>query len=202
MVLESVENYYTQKVIKHGCTSKGVDWNTVESQFIRFDQLMKLIDLDDEFSINDLGCGFGSLLDYFKLKDISCDYLGIDLSNQMISFAKKRNHGRNIKFIKGSKPNRVADFTIASGLFNVRLNISDKNWLEYIFETLDILNNSSNKGFAFNCLSSYADKEKMRGDLFYADPNVFFDKCKREFSHNVALFHDYNLYEFTIVVRK
>jgi hypothetical protein len=31
---------------------------------------------------------------------------------------------------------------------------------------------------------------------------VIFDICKRKFSRNVALLHDYGLYEFTILVRK
>jgi len=42
----------------------------------------------------------------------------------------------------------------------------------------------------------------MREDLYYADPCFIFDYCKRNFSRNVALLHDYELYEFTIIVRK
>ena len=42
----------------------------------------------------------------------------------------------------------------------------------------------------------------MRADLFYGDPTFFFDHCKRKYSRNVALLHDYDLYEFTIIVRR
>jgi hypothetical protein len=31
---------------------------------------------------------------------------------------------------------------------------------------------------------------------------MFFDHCKRNFSRQVALLHDYGLWEFTILVRK
>ena len=41
----------------------------------------------------------------------------------------------------------------------------------------------------------------MRPDLFYADPCWLFDQCKRRHSRDVALLHDYGLYEFTILVR-
>jgi hypothetical protein len=51
-------------------------------------------------------------------------------------------------------------------------------------------------------LTSYADREKQRSDLYYADPMFFFDYCKRRFSPRIALLHDYPLYEFTILVRK
>ena len=42
----------------------------------------------------------------------------------------------------------------------------------------------------------------MRSDLFYSDPCNLFDICKRKYSRNVALLHDYGLHEFTIIVRK
>jgi hypothetical protein len=58
------------------------------------------------------------------------------------------------------------------------------------------------KGFAFNALTSYSDPERMKNTLYYADPCRLFDLCKREFSRDVALLHDYGLYEFTILVRK
>jgi hypothetical protein len=42
----------------------------------------------------------------------------------------------------------------------------------------------------------------MQDYLYYADPRVLFDHCKTRYSKNVALLHDYGLYEFTILVRK
>jgi hypothetical protein len=63
-------------------------------------------------------------------------------------------------------------------------------------------NELSRKGFASNFLTGYSDAEKMRADLYYADPLSLFDYCKRNFSKNVALLHDYRLYDFTILVRK
>jgi hypothetical protein len=51
-------------------------------------------------------------------------------------------------------------------------------------------------------LTKYSDKEYMKEYLYYADPLYLFDYCKKHFSKNVALLHDYNLYEFSIIVRK
>jgi hypothetical protein len=56
-------------------------------------------------------------------------------------------------------------------------------------------------GMAFNMLTAYADRERMRTDLYYADPHKYFDLCRERYSRNVALLHDYDLYEFTIGVR-
>jgi len=68
--------------------------------------------------------------------------------------------------------------------------------------TLDALDRTSYRGFAFNCLTCFADADKMRDNLYDADPCAFFDLCRRRYSHHVALLHDYGLYEFTVLVRK
>ena len=94
------------------------------------------------------------------------------------------------------------DFVIASGIFNVRLENTQEDWLIYVLETLQKLNSHSTKGFSFNVLTKYSDKEFMKDYLYYADPLFLFDYCKSNFSKNVALLHDYNLYEFTLIVRK
>lgn len=79
---------------------------------------------------------------------------------------------------------------------------SDQEWWTYLKDILDALDGCSRHGFAFNCLTSYSDIDKMRDYLYYADPCAVFDYCKRHYSRNVALLHDYQLYEFTILVRK
>lgn len=64
-ILSEVANYYTDKLAQHGETPRGVDWNGTESQVLRFEQLGKILPASG-FSLNDLGCGYGALLDYFK----------------------------------------------------------------------------------------------------------------------------------------
>ena len=41
-VLAEVRNYYSGRLQEHGPTPRGVDWNSVESQVLRFDQLLKV----------------------------------------------------------------------------------------------------------------------------------------------------------------
>ena len=67
---------------------------------------------------------------------------------------------------------------------------------------LDEFNRLSRRGFSSNFLTKYSDADKMRPDLYYADPLFLFDYCKRNFSRNIALLHDYRLYDFTLLIRK
>ncbi|MBX9570298.1 MAG: class I SAM-dependent methyltransferase [Candidatus Obscuribacterales bacterium] len=199
---DRVAAYYSDKIEKHGISPQGVDWNSSDSQENRFLQFLKLVDMNREFVINDLGCGYGALYQFLKERNFGpFKYVGYDLSEKMIQAARSMHSEDNCKFVLGGAPSE-ADYTVASGIFNVRLETPDEIWEKYIFSSLDSLNSASSKGFAFNMLTSYSDKEKMRDYLYYANPCFFFDWCKQKYSREVALLHDYGLYEFTILVRK
>lgn len=202
-ILDQVNAYYSGKIAAHGPVPAGVDWNSQASQNLRFTQLLTLTDLNVAFSLNDYGCGYGALYGYLKSQSVQCDYVGYDISEQMIATARHLyEETARCRFVLGDGIDRTADYTVASGLFNVRDDIPNQDWFEYIVGSLRMLDNTSRKGFAFNCLTSYSDSEHMRRDLYYANPCELFDYCKRNFSRNVALLHDYELYEFTILVRK
>ncbi|MGY4493077.1 class I SAM-dependent methyltransferase [Pseudomonas sp. TE3610] len=202
-IIKDVASYYSEKLAIHGETPRGVDWNGEESQNIRFEQLSKIITCESGFSVNDLGCGYGALQDYLAKHYRGYTYHGIDISEDMIQAAKERySTTPHTYFVHAAEPQEVADYGIASGIFNVRLGATEEEWWTYIESTLNLLNRFSRNGFAFNCLTSYSDTDKMREGLFYLDPGRAFDFCKRTFSRNIALLHDYDLYEFTILVRK
>jgi SAM-dependent methyltransferase len=206
-ILIKVADYYSKKLEKHGETARGVDWNGEESQTVRFAQLCRIIDPatapSDRFSLNDIGCGYGALYDFLLRQYRASFYAGVDVSAGMIEAARRRHmmHPR-ASFEIGSIPAQPSDYGVASGIFNVRLGLSDAEWFAHLSGTLDVMNETSLRGFAFNCLTIYSDAAKMRDHLYYADPGVLFDLCKRRYSRHIALLHDYGLYEFTILVRK
>lgn len=201
-LLEHVAKYYSCKIAEHGNTARGVDWNGEESQIMRFEQLLKVVDVSQGFSLVDLGCGYGALYDHLCMKKNQFRYVGYDISASMVEAARLRFLGEDrAQFHIGSVPVE-ADFAVASGIFNVRLEYGDNEWLKFLHDTLDILNCAGRKGFAFNCLTSYSDAERKKDYLYYADPCSLFDLCKQRYSRDVALLHDYSLYEFTILVRK
>jgi len=201
--LDEVERYYSAKLQQHGATARGVDWSSEASQETRFEQLARIIDRGEPFTLNDLGCGYGALFDYLAARFRDFAYRGVDVSEPMIRAAAERHPGEaRAAFSVGARCPGTADFSVASGIFNVRLNADPTLWGRHVEETLDHLHAVSVHGFAFNSLTSYSDADKMRPDLYYADPCRLFDHCKRRYSGRVALLHDYGLWEFTILVRK
>lgn len=199
-ILTRVQEYYDEKLRAHGATARGVDWKSPESQELRFAQLVKLIDHDRPFTINDFGCGYGALIDYLESSGFQFQYAGFDISSEMTARASELHPGA--RFVTGKGDLREADYTVASGIFNVRLSTGEAEWRYYMLDVLDTMNSLSTRGFAFNALTKYSDAEFMRSDLYYADPLFFFDHCKTKYSKFVTLLHDYPLYEFTVLVRK
>jgi len=201
-ILGDVRNYYDGKLEAHGPTARGVDWNSDESQRLRFSQLLKICDGDADFTINDYGCGYGALVDCLAEDGRPFHYQGFDISAHMIAKAGELHPLNNAVFLSELSQLKPSDYTVASGIFNVRLQTDARQWEEYVLETLEVIDRLSRKGFAFNLLTKYSDPEFMRPDLYYADPLFYFDYCKTRYSRFVSLLHDYPLYEFTMLVRK
>lgn len=201
--LDQVKSYFGKRIHEHGASPRGSDWNSEASQNARFDQLIKVIEGGDPFSIIDYGCGYGAFADYLIEKGIRAEYYGFDILESAIETARKAHADRlGRTFFSDRSRLTTCDYVVASGIFNFRGAQSFEDWTEYTVEVLDEFNSFSRRGFASNFLTKYSDSDKMRADLYYADPLYLFDYCKRNFSRNVALLHDYRLYDFTIIVRK
>jgi SAM-dependent methyltransferase len=201
--INHLKQYFGDKLDIYGATPQGADWNSEASQLARFEQLFQLCDPGSTFSINDYGCGYGALVDFLVQKGCRFTYAGFDILDDMILKARENHIDKAYcSFTSRESELSPADYSVESGIFNIRLEYSYDEWTGYVIQTLQKMNNLSRKGFAFNMLTSYSDPPYMKPHLYYADPCYYFDYCKRHFSRNVALLHDYNLYDFTILVKK
>ena len=199
-ILDDVEAYYSGKFAEHGATPRGVDWRDAASQRTRFEQLERALDGLEGASLLDYGCGYGALREYLHGERVH-RYTGFDISEPMLEHAR-RTATDGAVFTSDRNALSAYDVVVASGIFNVRMDRPDTEWSTYVASTLAEMNALATRSFAFNMLTRYSDPDRMRPDLFYADPGEMFSMCVSRFSRWVALLHDYGLYEFTIVVRK
>jgi SAM-dependent methyltransferase len=200
-LLQQTRQYYEGKLAEHGPTARGVDWNSTESQRLRFRELARLLEGDPDASVLDYGCGYGALRPYLRECGHRGPYVGFDISQRMIDAARVGCSDAAAQFLSNREALEPADYALASGIFNVKQATSDEQWKAYVLDTIEDLARISRRGFAFNALSLYSDPEKRRADLFYADPLALFDYCARRISRFVSLLHDAPLYEFTLLVR-
>ena len=203
--LSGVASLYTNSLSEHGLTSKSVGWKDEASQRLRFEKLAQLIDVQaasEGISINDWGCGYGAMFRYLdSLPSVRITrYYGYDISEEMLAAAEQFVADPRVELIQSLRVTHEADYSFVSGTFNVKLEASDELWTEYVKEMLMNLAAKSIRGLAFNLLTTYVDWKQE--NLYYADPFMFFDFCKRNISRYVSLLHDYPLFEWTILVRK
>jgi SAM-dependent methyltransferase len=205
-ILRDVSRYYDSKLREFGPTARGVDWNGKESQERRFAQLMRVldeIDIADSVEIADIGCGYGALIEFLRKRTLDFRYVGYDVSTAMVTMAKSLfgERGGRVRFVQDWDAVPKVDVAVASGVFNVRLTYSDDVWREYVLDMLLATHAKVRCGWAANFLTIYSDADRMRSNLYYADPGFLFDWCKHNLARDVALLHDYGLYEFTLIVR-
>lgn len=201
-ILRDVAAYYGDKLRQFGPVPAGVDWRDAWSQAVRFDQLLQLVTARNA-KVIDIGCGYGALLPHMRSRGWQGEYVGLDIAPEMIATARTAHAAdKAAAFEVGVGPSAPGDFAVASGIFNVRLHHAGPQWAAHVEQMLGVLDRAGRRGFAFNCLTAYSDPDRMREDLFYADPCVYFDLCMRLYGRQVGLLHDYGLFEFTLIVRK
>ncbi|HEX7555199.1 MAG TPA: class I SAM-dependent methyltransferase [Leptolinea sp.] len=203
--MDQIREYFAGKLEQHGATPRGVDWNSTGAQDTRFSQLAKVIaPLDKPFSLLDYGSGFGSFYEYLVSQGIKPNkYVGFDIVEGMVTKGRELHANKTGVVFQSSEADLpVCDYVVASGIFNIKLDTDYDQWTAYVVKTISRMNDLADRGFSMNFLTKYSDADHMRSDLYYADPGYIFDVCKRRFSRNVAILHDYDLYDFTVVVRK
>lgn len=200
--LEQIKAYFATRIREHGASPRGADWNGPDAQRARFDQILKVVERQP-FSLLDFGCGYGGLAEYLTELGWRCDYYGYDILDSAIAVAQDHFRDQPSRWFTADRQGIPScDYAVASGTFNFRGDRSAEDWTELVLEELGYFDRIARRGFACNFLTKYSDAERMRDDLYYADPLFLFDHCKRVFSKNVALLHDYRLYDFTLIVRK
>jgi hypothetical protein len=200
--LKKIQSLYANNLDELGVSSESVGWPDSDKHTLRFKKLFANSPDLLSGSLNDLGCGYGAVLDFLQGEGITlARYNAYDIVPQMLeSIDIQRFSKTDISKFDQPRLETVADFSITSGIFNVCYEENKKTWTQYILDTLHNLDEYSTHGFSFNLLSSYVDYQSE--NLFYGDPLFFFDYCKKHFSPLVSLHHDYPLWEWTIVVTK
>jgi len=203
-ILDQQAGHWDRTVEAHGANFRGADYSNAERHALCHDQLLKLWRDGQPASVLDYGCGYGALLERIVARGLPLTrYTGFDIAGSMLAAARATHAGRaQCEFTADAEALAPADYVFFGGVFNVKLDADPGEWQAHVLRTLDAAWPLARKGMALNILTSYSEPEKMRPDLYYADPCFLFDWCKRNYSREVALLHDYGVWEFTLHVRR
>ncbi len=197
---KALVNFYREHYEQHGRGPRALDMADRNSQDSRFAVLAGVLPPGGEkFSVLDVGCGFGDLLEFLNKKGCSVEYTGIDILPDFIDEAKKS--WPEAEFISGDflemEFDKKFDYVLCSGTLNVLLADSPA-WTR---EMIAKMAACASGALAFNMTSIYTDEEYKNDHTFYADPAEVFTFC-RTLVKPVVLLHNYRPNDFTIYMYK
>ncbi len=203
LVCTQVEAYYTAKLAGHGATPRGVDWSCTATQSLRFVQLLRICPADAPFSLIDLGCGYGALATFLiKHRGVAnVDYLGIDLSPEMVRRGRRLHPGNSkVRFVVGRNVSEPSDYVVASGTMNVMLGFPLPTWERFVGTMLFDMHQMSQLGFAVNFLKR-SRRHSQLGPLYRTTPGKWARFCEQRLGRSIEILEDHGLQEFTLLAR-
>jgi SAM-dependent methyltransferase len=194
---QHIESHYLPRIHDTETNSAILDWESVEAQELRFDALIRSIDLSGK-SLLDVGCGLGDLHTFLTRRGIKVDYLGIDLLPEMISTARLRNPGvafRDLDLFRNPDSiERTFDVVFCSGIFNLNLG----NNHAFLEEALEVFFRLANEAVVFNLLHKRSPDPDHH--YFYFTPDEVIPKVW-PYSDDIRILDDYLANDFTVAVR-
>ena len=211
---KSQVSYYEGLLERYGAGHLALDWNSPESQKLRYRIFKEILIYGKKasgISVLDVGCGFGDLYGFLKAEGLlsrhKIRYTGYDISAKLLEIAKKKYPDARfeLKDILEERYLSKFDYIFCSGVFNIRTSDSGSH-LEFVKSMLLRMCDLINYGVAVNFLSEGAlpisnPEDLNSGRYFYFRPEEILGFC-RFISSRYILRHDYHPGDFTVYLLK
>ncbi|MCU0641869.1 MAG: class I SAM-dependent methyltransferase [Candidatus Margulisbacteria bacterium] len=207
-------DYYEGLLAKHGDSPLALDWNSRESQRLRYEILKELFLYGKKGSgitVLDVGCGFGDLYGYFKAEGLvnrhKISYTGSDISPKILEVARKKYPAAKfeLKDILTDRQVPQYDYVFCSGALNIRTTGKEEH-LELVKEMIFRMYDLARYGAALNFLGEgmlpVADQDDVNsGRYFFFQPELILSYV-RFVCGRYILRHDYHAGDFTVYMLK
>ena len=190
----------------YGPTPEASLWFNKSRQLARFSKLTEAIISrvsNTEFTIGDVGCGYGGFLDYLAThnSEIGFKYYGYDIADRVIAYCSKNLQTANATFLHRSRPARKADFHVMSGTYNYAPNMGVGPWRSYMRDEIKHIFSATNNCIVFNLM--IANKAYIsKSSIFYEEMEDFLSFCRTELGKTTILEHPLLKLEKTFCIEK
>lgn len=203
-ISSSMAKHYSSTFSLHGPNSQGVDWGDKEwaAELRNRNMIAVVKNFENSPTMLDVGCGYGALGELIEQDRIQLRYSGIDVAENMISYAKSRFR-TEFDFICMDfldwQPQCKYDYIVCNGILTQKLHATHLEMHQYSKRLIRKMFDCSNLGIAFNCMSTYVNFQK--DNLFYKNPSEMLAWCMSELSPHIRLDASYELwFEYTVYV--
>ncbi len=202
-VSQLLAKHYAKKFESYGETPEGVDWGKDEEDHnLRLDRMLAVLELGcvegAKPSLLDVGCGYGSLLELIKYRELPLQYCGIDICESMIESARSRHEDSewmagDIFDISGA---RCYDYVVCNGVLTQKLDVSIRDMDRFLLALVQKMFDLCRVGIAFNVMSTHVNF--MAPNLYYKNPAELISWCMSVLTPRIRLDHAYPMYEYTV----
>jgi len=202
--------HYEDLLKKHGDHYLALDWKSPESQKLRFNVLADIFEMtgkNSNFSVLDVGCGFGDLYGYLKQANFKFSYAGYDITPGVLNVARRKYPEARFEvrdLLTDPNPERF-DFVFCCGALNISFEERALH-LEFVRDLLLRMFELCKIGVAANFLSSQAiyhlpEEGFRQPQYFYAKPEEIIGFAKGMTSRFIMR-HEYHPGDFTVYLLK
>jgi SAM-dependent methyltransferase len=119
---EQLRGYWDHRAQNSQTDCERVEWSR-RAQCMRFEAFVIEHDLRGK-SVLDVGCGVGDFWQHLHKRGLDCEYLGVDLSSEMIRRARERFPGVAFQCcdLLTWQPEKPFDYAVAFGIHNIRVD--------------------------------------------------------------------------------
>lgn len=203
-----VADLYSTRFRQYGPVPTSVLWFDNERQLKRFELIADSILATGFVSTDtlvDFGCGYGAFLDYLNCQRLitPAHYYGIDVSENMINFCRKRFVSEKVTFTKASYLNHPCSFSVISGTFNRAVVSKLAVWEAYVVSNLFEIWKNTKKSMVFNIQYTSSKSSKITDDMIYYMSHGSLSSLLLDLGGSSQLiFDDYLPNDVTVVVSK
>ena len=134
---KNITKYYTNKIAGKGESIESLAYRDKKYVKMFFDELFSGIEIKNQSTFLDIGCGMGFLIKYAEEQKIEIkDYLGIDLVKEFIDYSKIKYPDYN--FVVGNfisdkfSLNKKYDYVLALGVLVSRVSDYETYLLKFV----------------------------------------------------------------------
>lgn len=196
ILARSIETY-NKAADQYGVSSKAVLWNDQQTQYLRFYELVRHLDLNDaNKSLLDIGCGNGELYKFLNFLGFRGSYTGFDINDKLLAQARDRFHEIDVKNvdIMTEEPRQPYHYVVMSGLLNANVGQS----ADWVFRFVKRMFSLCGDVAVFNMISTHVTRKDET--MFYMDPAGMLTFCIENLSKRVSLAHHNLPFNYTVAV--
>ena len=196
--IKIIKEIFGRHCKRFGDSPQALGWENEYTQKMRFMVLSEIAPLEG-MRILDVGCGKGDLFGFFKECGIPVEYIGVDLTLELVKLARSLYPDAQIlsrDFLQDEYYPEI-DYALASGVANV-LTLNNQEYMEAIIKKMFSL---ARMGAAVNMISTYLPDDKKDTGIYCYSPETMF-KFALKLTPRVILRHDYLPNDFTLYLYK